>query len=244
MNIGTLLRAAPGKLYEQVAEWMRNRIQHGEWGEGAQIPALDALAKELDVALVTVRQAVAVLEDEGLLIRRHGRGTFVASDTRVKHIWLQMESNWDALVKKWHGIRPRIVRTADKVKIVPLHAGDGEPTAAYHYMRRVHSVDDVPYAVVNIYLDHEIYKRAPRKFDTQRVVPLIESVAGVPISRARETLRIGNADAETAGLLEVPLNAAVGIVRRVVQDQKGKVVFLAEVVYRGDVVCLERNFAR
>jgi GntR family transcriptional regulator len=125
-----------------------------------------------------------------------------------------------------------------------LHPGDGKPAAAYHYMRRVHSVDDVPYAVVDIYLDYDIYKKAPRKFDVQRVVPLIESVAGVSIGKARETLRIGNADVETANLLEVPLNAAVGIVRRIVQDQNGRAIFVAEVVYRGDVVCLERNFSR
>lgn len=242
MNIGTLLRAAPGKLYLQVAEWMRHRIQSGVWAADARIPALDALARELGVALVTVRQAVAMLENQGLLIRRQGRGTFVAAQTSVKHIWLQMESNWGTLVKQWQGIRPRIVKKVEKVGAPPLHPGDGRPAAAYHYMRRVHSVASVPYAIVNIYLDYEIYRKAPRKFDAQRVVPLIQSVAGVAISRARETLRIGNADAETAGLLKVPLNAAVGIVRRIVQDRRGKAVFVAEVVYRGDVVCLERHF--
>lgn len=243
MNIGALLRATSGKLYVHVADLMRSRIQSGEWSPSTQIPALHALADEFDVALVTVRQAVAVLETEGLLTRRHGRGTFVMEHLPQKQIWLRMESSWDALVKKWQGTRPRILKVADEVP-APLHSADGTPARSYHYMRRVHVAEGLPYTIVDIYLDGELYARAPKRFDTQRVIPVLESLPGVLISSARETLSISQAGVETARLLEVQINSPVGVVRRVVQDQRGVVVFMAAVIYRGDVVKLERTFVR
>lgn len=243
MKIGALLRAAPGKLYVEVADLMRSRIHTREWPPGAQLPALDALAAELDVALVTVRQAVALLEEEGLLSRKHGRGTFVTAGSPQKHIWLQMESSWTGLVKKWEGTKPRILKVADNVS-APLQPADGKPARSYHYMRRVHVAEGVPYTIVDIYLDSDLYARAPKRFDTQRTIPVLETLSGVSISSARETLSISIAGVEAARLLQVPINSAVGVVHRLVQDQRGVVVFIAEVIYRGDVVKLERTFVR
>lgn len=243
MTIGALLRAAPGKLYVQVADLMRSRIQSGEWSTGTQIPALDMLGEEFDVALVTVRQAVVLLETEGLLTRVHGRGTFVTERSQQKPIWLRMESNWTALVEKWQGTRPRILKMADDVS-APLEAADGTPARSYHYMRRVHVTESLPYTIVDIYLDGELYARAPKRFDTQRVMPVLESLPGVLIKSARETLSISLAGVETARLLKVQINSPVGIVRRMALDQRGVVVFFAEVIYRGDVVKIERTLIR
>jgi GntR family transcriptional regulator len=72
------------------------------------------------------------------------------------------------------------------------------------------------------------------------VIPLLESLPGVEIKSARQTLSIGTADVETARLLRIPLNSPVGEVRRVLQDQNGVVIYLGEAIYRGDMVKLER----
>lgn len=70
--------ATPGlSRYGQLAQALRARILEGEWAPGDGLPAEAALARGYGVALGTMRQALAVLVNEGLLVRQQGRGTFV-----------------------------------------------------------------------------------------------------------------------------------------------------------------------
>src|SRR5215510_12759879 len=63
-------------LYIQVAAVMRQRIERGQWQPGQKISTLVELEREFEVARVTVRQAVDILRQEGLLHCHQGRGTF------------------------------------------------------------------------------------------------------------------------------------------------------------------------
>jgi GntR family transcriptional regulator len=63
--------------YGKLALALRDRILQGEWSPGEVIPAEAALAKSYGVALGTLRQALALLVEDGVLQRRHGKGTFV-----------------------------------------------------------------------------------------------------------------------------------------------------------------------
>lgn len=63
--------------YGILARALRDRILQGEWGPGEVIPAESTLAQSYGVALGTLRQALALLVEDGVLQRRHGKGTFV-----------------------------------------------------------------------------------------------------------------------------------------------------------------------
>ena len=65
-------------LYIQVASVMRRRIEAKQWRPGEKISTLVELEQEFQVARVTVRQAIDILREEGLLHSQQGRGTFVA----------------------------------------------------------------------------------------------------------------------------------------------------------------------
>ena len=56
-----------GTLYTQVANVLRQRIRSGIWASGDQLPTLDVLEREFHVARVTLRQALNLLETEGLI---------------------------------------------------------------------------------------------------------------------------------------------------------------------------------
>jgi GntR family transcriptional regulator len=72
------LTHTPGQSrYGKLALAMRDRILQGEWAPGDVIPAESALAQSYGVALGTIRQALALLVEDGVLQRRHGKGTFV-----------------------------------------------------------------------------------------------------------------------------------------------------------------------
>jgi CheY-like chemotaxis protein len=68
--------------YLSIAAAIRERIAAGVYRLGQQLPASAALAKEHGVALMTVRQALGILQQEGVIEARHGAGTFVADATQ------------------------------------------------------------------------------------------------------------------------------------------------------------------
>jgi GntR family transcriptional regulator len=108
-------------------------------------------------------------------------------------------------------------------------------------MRRVHAQGGLPYCVISIYLDERIFQRAPDRVRGELVIPLLMSLPGVTIAKARQTLTLGSADVEEALHLHVPVNAPVAHVRRVFNAPDGTVIYLAEVTYRGDFVRLEMD---
>jgi GntR family transcriptional regulator len=240
---GRLLKEAPQKLYLQVAEVLRTEIRAGSWEVGARLPSLEALAQRFRVAVITVRQAIALLEKEGMLRREHGRGTFVADDLRRHDIWLRMDSRWTTLVEKWAGIRPRVLAVKERVACPKLADLPGSPAACYHYMRRVHATQSLPYALVEIYLEQSLYERAPKRFAARRVLEVLQAIGGVSVAKATETLTIGAANLETAHHLQMPLNSPVGVVRRALVDRSGVLIYLAHLVYRADVVRIERSLS-
>lgn len=68
--------------YLVIANAMRERIQRGTFRKGEPLPSENTLAKECGVSRVTVRQALAVLEQEGLIERQQGKGTFPRTGIR------------------------------------------------------------------------------------------------------------------------------------------------------------------
>src|SRR6266700_6896316 len=65
--------------YHRIAETLRERIRGGELATGARLDNQRQLAKSFGVTLMTLRQALELLEREHLITRRHGLGTFVAA---------------------------------------------------------------------------------------------------------------------------------------------------------------------
>jgi DNA-binding GntR family transcriptional regulator len=64
--------------HRQIAAWLRERIAAGEFDGGRRLPTQAALVQELGVAATTVRRALAVLREEGLIYTVPARGSFVA----------------------------------------------------------------------------------------------------------------------------------------------------------------------
>jgi len=65
-------------LYLQIMEQIRQRIAAGDWAAGRELPSIRALAAELRVSVITIKRAYLDLESEGVIVTRHGKGSFVA----------------------------------------------------------------------------------------------------------------------------------------------------------------------
>jgi len=235
-----VFRDSPVPRYAQLADLLRQRVARGVWAEGQKLPSLDELIREFGVARVTVRQAVDLLAREGLLSPQRGRGTFVTGRP-VQDRWLRLETSLRALADVYRDDKPKLTLIEEAAATPTLQPRDGTPAPRYHFMRRVHSRNGEAYCVISIYLDERVFRKAPRRFRRETVVPVLLELPGVRVVTARQTLAISTADVEVAGHLNIPVNAPVAEVRRVCNAADGTVLYLGEVTYRGDYIHFEMD---
>jgi GntR family transcriptional regulator len=65
-------------MYLQIMEQIRARIAARDWPPGKELPSIRALAAGLNVSVITIKRAYLDLETEGVIVTRHGKGSFVA----------------------------------------------------------------------------------------------------------------------------------------------------------------------
>ena len=227
-------------LYIQVASALRRRIETGQWQPGQKISTLEELEQEFEVARVTVRQATEILQNEGLVQRQQGRGTFVTGKLQNKH-WLELETSWESLIAPIRSNVPKFMRVANPPPWPRLAPEEGALADQYVFLRSVQFQGDAPYAVVNVHLERGIYDRDPDAFLTHTALPVLATLDGVDIEHAHQTLIIGTADTVTAGLLDVPLGTPTAECHCVVTNREGVAIYVAEIVYRNDCVKLYIN---
>jgi GntR family transcriptional regulator len=226
--------------YAQIADIFRQRISRGIWTKGFRLPANEELAAEFGVSRVTIRQAVDLLSRDGVIEAQQGRGTFVTGALKQDR-WLKVETTLSDLAEMYRDTSPEIINISESRTDAPLFPEDGKPAAKYVFMRRVHSRDKKPYCVISIYLDEKIFRRYPKRFRNETVIPILNDLRDPTISSARQTLTIGMADIDAAKLLRIPLNSPVAEVRRVFTTADRTVIYLGEVTYRGDFVRIDMD---
>lgn len=219
-------------LYRQIAGLMRRRMRSGQWPVGMQLPTLELLTEQFGVARVTVRQAMDLLEAEKMIWRRQGKGTFVA-ERAADHHWLSAATRWEDLVKLIAGTESVTLDSFDSPHNPPLAEGT-RFAAGYRFLKKAHSYEGTPHLLLEIYLDASVYRRAPEKFETQPVIPILNSLLKQKIGHAVQTLTVGAADPEVARHLSVSVGAPVIEVQRTIQHNDGTVVYFGHLTYRSD----------
>ena len=238
--MNSIFSGVPIPRYVQLADLIRQRIAKAELAPGDLLPSLEQLMAEFDVSRVTVRQAIQILAQEGLVTPQRGRGTFVTAKAGRKRR-LQVHTTLDDLVEMYRGDTPDLSNIVESYKSPELTENDGVAAPKYFHMRRVHARDGERYCVISIYIENGIFRRAPNRFRREVILPILTSLPGVTIARARQTLKIAAADVEVSRLLDIPVNTPVADVRRVLSAPDGTVIYLGEVTYRGDYIHLEMD---
>ncbi len=225
--------------YVQLASLFRRRVESGQWPVGEQIPTVDDLSEECNVARATVRQALNLLEAENLIARYRAKGTFVIGKPQ-EQFWCEVASNWDGQLLAPKGVTLEILSANEQRLPTTVDPSLGRMAASYQYWRRRHWRNEQPYYLGEVYIDAEVCKRIPaRAFKTKTSMRILRDLPGLEISEAHQTLTLGSADPEIAELLQLPLNAPVAHVHRVAIANDGTVVFVGDGIYRGDVVRLD-----
>lgn len=222
-------------LYLQVASTLRRRIEVGHWAKGEQISTIDELEREFEVGRVTVRQAIDLLQEEGLVRRQQGKGTFVIKEIKEER-WFNLDISMSSLLEALEGNVPKFLPPENSSTPPRLKPGEGEPADEYICLRSVQSRNKKPYGIVNVHLAKWVYKLAPDSFRNNIALSILPQLDEVKIKHAHQTLVIGTADTETAHLLKTRLNAPTAEAHCVVTDENNTAIYIADIIYRGDCI--------
>src|SRR5262245_35286348 len=138
--------------YQQIADALRAQIRQGDLPSGAPLPNQRQLAKSFGVTLMTLRQALEVLEREHLITRRHGLGTFVAAPS-IDYDILQLRRFAGDLSAKGEHVATRLLgtrfaaadaRLAEALRLLPR--------ARVLVLERLRLVDDHPMSLQRSFL--------------------------------------------------------------------------------------------
>lgn len=206
-------------LYRQIKTLMLQGLEAGEWRPGAAIPSESELAGRFGVSQGTVRKAIDEMVAENLLIRRQGKGTFVASHhdagPRESFRFLRLTSEAGA-PEEVQGLPLECWRAkAGHEAARTLGVAFGAPITI---VRRLLKFSGKPVVVEEIYLPGELVPGLDLDMLQDfkgSFYSLLESNFGVHMLHARDHLRAVAADAINARLLEVALETPLLSIERI-----------------------------
>ena len=227
--------------YRRVASVLRRRISIGEWQPGDRLPALDALVEEFKVGRVTVRHALDLLADEGLIARhRDRRGSSVTAQPLDRR-WFTLALNLAELETHSSSIVVTQLESGPWERPLPVTAAEGKQSDGYHRIVHLHHHSDfpLPVAMTEILIDRAIYAGLKNKTTEKR--PILERLAArhADLGHIQQTLTIGEADLELARNLGIHEAAPIAELRRIIRNGAGTIIYFGHLFFRGDLVRLD-----
>lgn len=196
---------APGyrPLYKQVRDILTRRLAERYWAPGAMLPSEQELAASLSVSQGTVRKALDAMAAENLIVRRQGRGTFVAQqdDERVLFHFFRMTGDDGSHVFPESEVETaRLAEaSAEEAAALALQTGD-----AVVRIRRTRSLGGRPVIAERISLPARLFAGLEHRSDLpNNLYGLFANQYGVSIARASERLKAVAADADAARRLDL-----------------------------------------
>ncbi|MFL6708634.1 MAG: GntR family transcriptional regulator [Massilia sp.] len=220
-------------LYQQIKALLTQSLQSGEWKPGELMPSEVELAGRFKVSQGTVRKAIDELAAENLVMRRQGKGTFVATHHEERAHFRFLRLMPDAGVPHHPDNTiidvKRLRAPPDVAALLDLKSGD-----AVVYIKRLMSFDGAPTILEELWLPGAIFKGLTAERIDQYKGPmygLFESEFGTRMIRASEKLRAVGAGADAAALLCVEPGAPLLQAERVSFTYGDKAVELRRGLY-------------
>jgi GntR family transcriptional regulator len=213
--------------YRTIADDLRRRVTAGEFAAGRLLPSEAELCASYEASRITVRKALDLLRDEGLVDARQGFGWFAAVDPlrqslgRLATIEGQLAAS---------GVRSRRRILDFGFVAAPLRARQVLGASTVLEVRRLNLADDEPFARVTVWCPEDLGAQLSRA-DVERS-PFYE-LLDEPLGGAVQTIGAAVAGSADAELLEIPEGSPVLRCERVTSTAAGRPVLLSEHVFPG-----------
>lgn len=231
---------SPLPLHAQLKNKIEQLIKDGYYQN--KIPSERELIDTYKVSRSTVREAISQLAREGILEKKHGKGTFVS----MKPIqdWLGHLSSTSEIVRRMgkvpgakllqHGI---VKPPKEIVEITGFHEA--------YFIKRIRYADETPLAIENHYYPIEI-GQALAKLDIGQgtLYDLLENQLDIHFAEAEQVITSGNLTEEEANLLEIPDSFSVLSTERMLTDATGALIEYYVASYRSDLYSFRIRLSR
>jgi len=231
--------------HAQISNWLRGKIETGEFKPDEKLPSENELVKKFDVSRVTVRRALQSLESEKMIYRCQGLGSFVKDDRTPHNLVRLTDFNEDMEKAGLHassevrdfitedapGWLARILDIDEGTKVIRidrLRLGDGEPVAFDSTWLPI---------LYGQLLDKD-------KLDKATIYRQLEENYDIPILRGCYRMSAEVADDHLATDLNVSKNSPLLLIDRTTFTIGGKVVYYQKRYYRSDKVMYEMTLER
>lgn len=233
--MATIERESPTPLYHQLKELLGSRIANGEWQPGDMLPTEEQLQEQYEVSRTTVRQALKVLELEGLISRQRGRGTFVSrpklSHSAEPHFRLidtllqqGVQPGWQLLSAEWV---PSSQEVAEQLQLDP-----GTPVFR---LCRLRLANEEPIGYHVAFASPAVATAIDKqRLDSGGSLDYLRGNDALDGSHADRILEAIPAAEEAAAQLDVEIGAPMLQIRRQVFSRSGDLIEILCAVYRGD----------
>jgi GntR family transcriptional regulator len=233
--------AAPAfsPLYQQIKQLLLQSLQAGEWKPGEAIPSEIELAARFNVSQGTVRKAIDELAADHLLVRKQGKGTFVAThaEQHVQYRFLKLAPDQGSLGSEGPATRTiidckRLRASAEIARSLVLRTGD-----AVLFVRRALSFAGTPTILEDIWLPASPFKGLSAEQLAQHsghLYALFETAFGVRMLRADEKIRAVLPTAEQQAHLAVTAGTPLLSVERLAYTYNDVPMELRKGLYRTD----------
>ncbi len=233
LPIGRLSPTLP--LYSQIAERVTDRIKAGKLPPGSRLPPERELSESLGVNRMTLRQALHLLESQGLLVRRQGDGTYVAEPVIERQAG-KLFSFTRGMARRGYTPGARIVlftqRPVDPTTARTLKL---RADALVYDLHRLRLIDDEPVMLERFLIAVQRFPDLEKHdLEHRSMYEVMETEYGVTVEQARQSLEPVVAAKSEARLLGIKTNAPLMLERRVSFDPNQHPVEYGSDLYRGD----------
>lgn len=222
-------------LYAQIKDALRSRILDGTYQPHDRIPSESEMMLSFNVSRITVRQALKDLENEGLIFKLQGKGSFVSRPRPFQEL-TQLQGFGEAMSRLGYETVNQVLSIAP-VAAPPLVAERLELSAGTSVteIRRVRHVDREPISLDVTYVPLDIGERLAREDLVKRdIFVIIENDYGISLGHADLSIDATVADADLAGALSVSKGSPILRIERLASGQDGRPLDFEYLYYRGD----------
>lgn len=213
------------RLYEQVDARIRERLLNRVWRPGLAIPAESQLAAEFGVSLGTVRRAVEALVSEGVLVRRHGSGTFVVEALERRSFHLNFNFVTEDGERAPSPTARLLKRSSGRATIPEARLLGIPPRANVLRFERLRIFTGMPVVVETIVVAETLFPGLGSSDElANHLFPHYEAVYGQSVVRTEERIRAVIADPADAELLRLSPGSPLLSVDRLAMSLDGRVI--------------------
>ncbi|HET6567449.1 MAG TPA: GntR family transcriptional regulator [Rhodothermales bacterium] len=231
--------------HEQVSEWLRSQIERGAYRPDDRLPSENELGERFGTSRITIRRALQTLENEGLIYRRQGLGSFVQKP-RLRHGLVRLTDFAQDMERAGLEASSRILFHAPvKAEASIALVLDIEVGTTVVRLDRVRLGDGEPVALDRTWLP-AFYAQLleGRDLTHETIYHVLERDYNIPVLRGRYRIEAVNADAEVASALKVPRGRALLLLERTSMTVGDRQVYYQRRYYRNDRAAFELEVER